>query len=63
MVPAPFRARDRIAAFGLSGFPLVHSWRGFRFHGHAFIEAVRRGNGFQPPVICTPEELVAQEAT
>jgi hypothetical protein len=27
------------------------------------IEAVCRDNGFQPPVICTPEELVAQEAT
>jgi hypothetical protein len=27
------------------------------------IEAVCRGNGFQPPVICTPEELVGQEAT
>jgi predicted nucleic acid-binding protein len=27
------------------------------------IEAVCRGSGFQPPVICTPEELVAQEAT
>lgn len=27
------------------------------------IESVCRDNGFQPPVICTPEELVAQEAT
>lgn len=27
------------------------------------IEAVCRDNGFQPPVICTPEELVGQEAT
>jgi predicted nucleic acid-binding protein len=27
------------------------------------IEVVCRDNGFQPPVICTPEELVAQEAT
>ena len=26
------------------------------------MEAVCRGNGFQPPVICTPEELVDQEA-
>jgi hypothetical protein len=25
------------------------------------IEAVCRGNGFQPPVICTPDELLAQE--
>lgn len=27
------------------------------------IEAVCRSNGFQPPVICTPEELMHQEAT
>jgi hypothetical protein len=27
------------------------------------IEAVCRTNGFQPPVICTPEELVNEEET
>ena len=28
-----------------------------------FIEAVCRKSGFEPPVICTPEELMHQEAT
>jgi hypothetical protein len=29
----------------------------------SLIEGVCRSSGFQPPVICTPEELAAQEAT